>query len=169
LTRSELEELYLAYGARLIAYARNLAPGEQDAEDIVQAIFVKMARRSDASSPLKNPMSYLFAACRNEAISLRRKRHREWNEAHVEAGDEIVLEPKDTSSPELAEMQGIVTDAMRGLPEEQRDVLHLKLFEGMSFSEIGTALEVSRNTAASRYRYALAKMSGSLERWKDKI
>ena len=169
MTRSELEELYLAYGARLIAYARNLAPTEQDAEDVVQAVFVSMARHGEKKKAPRNPRSYLFAACRNEAISLRRKRRRDWEQAHLETGGEIALEPREPSSAELAEMRGIVAEALRVLPEEQREVLHLKIFEGMSFLEIAGVLNVPMHTAASRYRYALSKMSRKLKPWKDKI
>ena len=47
---------------------------------------------------------------------------------------------------------------MESLPEEQRSVLHLKLWEDLTFSQIGETLEISPQTAASRYRYALDKL-----------
>jgi RNA polymerase sigma-70 factor (ECF subfamily) len=48
--------------------------------------------------------------------------------------------------------------ALGELPEEQRAVVHLKLWEGLTFEEIAEALEISANTAASRYRYGLDKL-----------
>jgi RNA polymerase sigma-70 factor (ECF subfamily) len=51
-----------------------------------------------------------------------------------------------------------IETAMESLPEEQRSVLHLKLWEDLTFSQIGETLEISPQTAASRYRYALDKL-----------
>jgi RNA polymerase sigma-70 factor (ECF subfamily) len=51
---------------------------------------------------------------------------------------------------------------LAGLPSEQRAVAHLKLWEGMTFEQIAAALELSPNTAASRYRYALDKLRSRL-------
>jgi len=52
--------------------------------------------------------------------------------------------------------------ALAELPPEQRAVAHLKLWEGLTFEEIAAILELSPNTAASRYRYALDKLRGRL-------
>ena len=51
-----------------------------------------------------------------------------------------------------------VEEALLQLPHEQREVIHLKVYAGMTFSEIGRLTEVSQNTAASRYRYAVEKL-----------
>ncbi len=134
----------------------------------MQGVFVKIAGNSTGIA-LRNARAYLFAACRNQAIKVAQKRRREWAKRRAAAGDAIVLAPQDSASPEAEEMCEIIANAMRLLPTEQREVLHLKIFEDMSLSEIGTILGIPRDTAASRYRYALAKMSRSLERWKDKI
>ena len=53
--------------------------------------------------------------------------------------------------------------AMAELPDEQRSVAHLRLWEGLTFAEIGQILAISGNTAASRrYRYALNKLQSHL-------
>jgi RNA polymerase sigma-70 factor (ECF subfamily) len=51
-----------------------------------------------------------------------------------------------------------VEKALLTLPMEQREVVVLKMFEGLTFREIGAALGVSLNTVASRHRYALDKL-----------
>lgn len=48
------------------------------------------------------------------------------------------------------------------MPEEQRAVVHLKLWGELTFEQIAAALEIPPNTAASRYRYALDKLRGRL-------
>lgn len=48
--------------------------------------------------------------------------------------------------------------ALAELPEDQREVIVLHIWAKMSFEEIASALEISPNTAASRYRYGLSKL-----------
>jgi len=48
--------------------------------------------------------------------------------------------------------------ALRGLPEQQREVILLHVWGQMSFEEVANALEIPPNTAASRYRYGLSKL-----------
>ena len=52
--------------------------------------------------------------------------------------------------------------ALRELPPDQREVVHLKAFEGMTFDEIAAFTNESINTVASRYRYAFEKLRASL-------
>ena len=55
-----------------------------------------------------------------------------------------------------------LTAALSELPQDQRAVIHLKLWEGRTFEEIAALLEIPLNTAASRYRYGLAKLRTAL-------
>ena len=55
-----------------------------------------------------------------------------------------------------------LTEALAELPAEQRAVVHLKLWEQMTFAEIADALDIPANTAASRYRYGLDKLQALL-------
>ena len=52
--------------------------------------------------------------------------------------------------------------ALLALPAEQREVVHLKVFEGLTFQEIAEFTDESIHTIASRYRYALEKMRAVL-------
>jgi len=55
-----------------------------------------------------------------------------------------------------------LAEALAELPEDQRAVVHLKLWDGLTFEQIAGALEIPLNTAASRYRYGLDKLRGRL-------
>jgi RNA polymerase sigma-70 factor, ECF subfamily len=72
-----------------------------------------------------------------------------------------LLEPQAPGSSE--EERLLLESALRALPTEQREVIYLKVFEGLTFHEIGERCGVSQNTAASRYRYALTALRGSME------
>jgi len=65
------------------------------------------------------------------------------------------------------ETQSALGCAVGSLPHDQREVLVLKIWNELTFNEIAGALEISQNTAASRYRYALANLKKSLQRMND--
>lgn len=67
------------------------------------------------------------------------------------------------SPPGMQDVAIAIESALRALPEEQREVIVLHLWGGLSFSEAAGALGVSPNTAASRYRYGLAKLREGLK------
>ena len=71
-----------------------------------------------------------------------------------------VAAPEKRGEPALSPKEAEV--ALAGLPVEQREVVVLKIYEGFTFAQIGELTEVSPNTAASRYRYALAKLEEKL-------
>ena len=53
--------------------------------------------------------------------------------------------------------------AVERLPSEQREVVILKIWNELTFAEIASILEISQNTAASRYRYALGALKKTLQ------
>ena len=55
-----------------------------------------------------------------------------------------------------------IQQALRELVPEQREVVYLKIWEELTFAEIGKVLDISPNTAASRYRYGVAHLKRGL-------
>jgi RNA polymerase sigma-70 factor (ECF subfamily) len=60
------------------------------------------------------------------------------------------------------ERRAAIEEALQRLPRDQREVLVLKIWGELTFEQIGMTLELSPNTAASRYRYALAALRTEL-------
>ena len=141
-----LAELYDEHGRRLYRYALMLLADVAAAEDAVQEAFCDLSRAMARDPALANP-AYLTTIVRNECYSALRRRRRE------PASAVPVIEPREPAAS--AEEQLVVDAALRRLPAEQREVIHLKVFEGLTFQEIGDRCGCSLNTAASRYRYAL--------------
>jgi len=63
-----------------------------------------------------------------------------------------------SSDPDEAAFRAELSAGLGQLPPEQREVVHLKLWEGLTFEQIAAAVEIPVNTAASRYRYGLDKL-----------
>ena len=76
-------------------------------------------------------------------------------------GEEILEAVPEAAEPISAEDRLALDAAIRALPPEQREVIHLHVFEGLTFKEVALATGEPPNTVASRYRYALEKLRAS--------
>ena len=147
------------HGAALVLFARQWAATRADAEDVVQDAFVRFWKSRDRVS---EPVSYLYACVRRCALDARRSRRRRTRREEATARPEC--ESLFADPIEQRERRAAVEAALFGLPDEQREVLVMKIWGGLSFPQIAAALGIPANTAASRYRYALAKLKQGLTR-----
>jgi RNA polymerase sigma-70 factor (ECF subfamily) len=148
------------HGAALVLFARQWAPERADAEDIVQEAFVRFWRTRHRAT---DPVAYLFACVKRYGLEWLRSRRRRRRREEAAARPELLnREPLFHDSLEQAERRQALEEALGRLPEEQREVVVLKIWGGLAFLQIAEALNISANTAASRYRYALAKLRNQL-------
>lgn len=140
--------LYDKTAAGLYRYALMILGDPAAAADAVQQVFVAVLRAPDRE--IESGERYLRRAVRNECYSTIRR----WKRHPAEA---IVLEDLVADSEQPDERIAL-QQAISMLPPEQREVVHLKIFEGMTFQEIADLLDESANSIASRYRYAIEKL-----------
>ena len=154
--REQIERFYEQYGAALVAYGSSLTGSRSTAEDLIQQVFLKLLRENRAEP--ENPRAYLYRAVRNAALNAMRTAGRE---------TELDLEspwfaargaPASGSGNSGLELEASLFD----LPSEQREAVVMHIWGGLTFEEIAAVLEISANTAASRYRYGLAKLREKL-------
>jgi RNA polymerase sigma-70 factor (ECF subfamily) len=160
-TRPELVQLYEAHAGSVFGFALNLTRDNEAAREILQEVFLRVARRPELGMPMHEAKSWLFRLTHNLVIDLHRRagtRARTLQRVAQDATSPFVPH----TDPDVQAFRDAVASAMASLPEEQRAVVHLKLWENLSFSEIAQALDLSPNTAASRYRYALDKLQNQL-------
>ena len=140
----------------LVLFARQFVRSIADAEDIVQEAFVRFWRTERS---IQN-RALLFATVRSIALDLlRRDSRRARREAVALADVEQVTQPEFDSA---SESQHALAAAIDRLPAEQREVLVMKIWNELTFADIAAVLKISQNTAASRYRYALAALKKTL-------
>ena len=143
---------------RLVRLAIAITRNQHDAEDAVQAALVRMASRPKLLADAITTWPYLLQIVRNEALAIARKKKR-W----ATAGNLTDLATnRRVDELEQEETHRAVWAALRTLPPEQAEVVVLKIWETLTFAEIGQILGVSPNTVASRYQYAMAKLSRRL-------
>ncbi|HEX5475492.1 MAG TPA: sigma-70 family RNA polymerase sigma factor [Vicinamibacterales bacterium] len=144
--RAFLARAYRQHGAGLYRYALMLLADAADAEDVLQQVFAALADRRGGLA-IDDAGAYLRRAVRNAAFSLLRRRR---TVRHFAGPLLEPVAPGASPAERLALEQGL-----RQLPPEQREVVHLHVYEGMTFREIAAATGESVNTVAGRYRYAL--------------
>jgi RNA polymerase sigma-70 factor (ECF subfamily) len=150
---------------RLVRFAAALTRHQQDAEDAVQAALARLASQPQRLKGMDRPWAYLLRMVRNEALAnARRQQHQK---AAGSLRDLVTLCPVDEAERE--ESYRAVWAALRTLPAEQSEVVVLKIWEGMTFAQIGEVLDLSPHTAASRYQYAMTKLAARLQRQREAL
>jgi RNA polymerase sigma-70 factor (ECF subfamily) len=150
--------LFARDGPALFRVAFALLRSRPDAEDAVQEVFVGLAQTRAALREIDNLRAYLFAALRHAAAKIAARRRFDRN-APLPA-DFAVAAPQPR--PLDAESAARLERALAMLPTIYREAIALKIDGGLTFREIAAVLGVSPNTAASRYRYALAELRDAL-------
>ena len=140
--------LYDRFAGLLYRYALMILANPAAAADAVHDVFVSVLRRDVT---LVDDEHYLRRAVRNQCYSVLRRRR-----VRGEPQEATWLEP--VAPPDDPLVRLLVAQAVSALPPEQREVVHMKTYEGWTFQEIAQLTDESPNTVASRYRYALERM-----------
>lgn len=152
--RSTVESWYRQHGPALLLFGIALAGDRDRAQDAVHQIFLKLLEHSDLER-IAAVRTYLFCALRNTILTGVRRQ-----------GRDLALEQADGpwfESPNRDYVEELsVRRALGGLPEDQREVTILHIWGGLTFAEAAEVLGINANTAAARYRYALAKLRDTL-------
>ena len=164
----DFERLYDEHAQAVFAFLLNLTRHEADTRDLLQEVFVKLARRPDLLDGVRDERAFLLRLAHNLAIDLIRRRG-----ARDKRHEQLAGEAPSVFVPALERDEGTFRDALAAalgdLPAEQRAVVHLKLWEGLTFEQIAELLGIPLNTAASRYRYGIDKLRERLRPLYDEI
>ena len=152
--------LYDQYGASLYRYALLLLADQAAAEDVVQQVFASLMAAMRRNAAIDNAEHYLRRAVRNACYSMLRTRAASFEVPGDPARP--LLEPRAGVRAPSNEDRLALEAAIGRLPPEQREVLHLHSFVGLTFREIADLTGDPPNTVASRYRYALEKLRALL-------
>jgi RNA polymerase sigma-70 factor, ECF subfamily len=155
--RDAFASLYRRYAGPLHFYVRSLTRCAGRAEDIVQDLFLRVLHRPAAE--LRNPLKpYLYAAAANLVRDeLRRESVRR------DAPPALMARPGASPAP-TPELADDVAAALDRLPDEQREVIALKVFAGLTFAEIESVTGAALGTVMSRYRYAVERLAQEIRR-----
>ena len=157
-------------GPRLFLFARQQTRSHEDAQDILQDALVKLVGKlqdGSFSGGQEAWMPYLYTALRRLAIDLgrrddRRKRREDTvttDDSLKSGGDNHPWFESDSSDDETRKL---IEEGLKDLKSEFAEVIIMKVWGEKTFAQIGEVLEISPNTAASRYRYGLEALKKKL-------
>ncbi len=150
---AQLQTLYEAHGPSLLRYLRRMTGNAESAEDLLQETFIQAMRRQDRLTDAASPQAWLFVIARNLAISALRRRRR------TTSLPENLAATTTQEDPRLSAMR----NAIRTLPEGQREALELRLRDSLSYEEIADVLQIPIGTVRSRLHHAVRTLREHLE------
>lgn len=153
-TEQDWNNWLAAHANRFLLFARQQTRCGQDAEDVLQEALVEAWKRVGGQPD----NALVYATIRRRAIDLgRRSKRREAREQASEAPQFVI-----TTHAEDEDATRLLEKELKRLPPQQREVLTLKFWGGLTFAEVAATLEIPQGTAASRYRMALESLRQTL-------
>ena len=165
--RAAFEQLYTRYSNILYATAMKFLKEDADAQDVVQDVFIQIWDKAKLYDPAKGkPLTWALTMTRNRSIDRiraiqRRTRLRDDFEKETVA-DESAGIREALSGVDASEKTQILRDAVARLSPEQRKVIDLAFFGGLTQSEIADRLGESLGTVKARARRGLMKLKEHL-------
>ena len=160
-SHSEVATLVDAYAGRLVRYAFRRLGNHQDAEDVVQEVFVRAFVDRSNHTKVSSVGPYLYRSVANACTDLSRRR----NSSAVfreEVGAEALLAGSDGPAEIAQAAEGLrrAESLLGRLSKEQAEAIRLRVFDGLRLGEIAEVLECPVNTICSRLRYGFQKLRG---------
>lgn len=163
---SVLRALVGTYAQPLGRYFRRRLASADEAEDMVQEVFLRLSRYDDPAG-IRQPEHFLFVTAANV---LRDRARRE----AVRGGPALSIDGIDLPSSDIApdrvlesrEAAARIRDALAELPERTRDVFVLRLMEGLKMADVARAFGISTRAAEKHQARALAHVAMRLEDWR---
>ena len=139
----EFTQAYLPLRDRMYRVALYILESEQDAEDAVQDLYIKLWNGSDILDNVRNPEAYCITMVRNLCLDrLRRKENK-----LVGAMDRDIADDREPADSIIRKEElGRVLKAMENLSEKQRKVLKMRVFDEMSYNDISNETGMSHLT-----------------------
>jgi len=155
-----LEPLYDSVADRLYGLALWRSGSPDEAAEVVQEVFVRLAERPDRLAAVADPLRWLLSVAHNAAVD-RGRRRQVRAAAPLDEASFLAAPEEDPSRPlDAARASRLLAQ----LPAPQRDAIYLHLYAERTFAQIGDITGVPTFTAASRYRLGLARLRRLLGR-----
>ena len=157
--QSALDDLYDLASRQLYGLALWRTGSEDDAADVVQTVFVKVAEQGPKLASIRNPKGWLLTVAHRAAVDIARRRTRH----SVEPLDEYpFLTAADGDNDRMLDAAH-ASVLLAEMPPTLRDVIYLKHFADCTFAEIGAIVGIPTFTAASRYRKGISDLRSLME------
>jgi RNA polymerase sigma-70 factor (ECF subfamily) len=146
------------YRDRLVNHAFYRLGDVEEAEDIVQDVFVKIYSQN-LFSKLENPELYLYKMTMNACLDfIRKQKSKLQMKQYFESKNQNSLENDAIKKLETEEEFIRINNILKTLPDEQAEVVRFRIVDDLSFKEITKILGKPESTVKSRFQYAIKKI-----------
>lgn len=161
--RTHFDKIYVTYFARMYRFAKEYVLFDEDAENIVQDVFLLLWEKREVLEVQVSLVSYLFSLVKNR--SLDHLRHQTVAEEYrQELGAKLAsLEVMSDTVGSDENIEHIVTTAIDKLPERCREIFIKSRVEGKKYREIADELQISVNTVENQMSIALKRLRAELK------
>lgn len=168
--KSTFSQIYLVYFPKMVRFAREYVVSTEDAENIVQDIFMYLWEHRDMLDSLTNLNAFLFTLAKNRCIDFYR--HKTFIDSKKESLDNLqdrelklkmeALMQFDENIFTEKEIEDLLSKAIEHLPEKCRQVFILSRMNGLKHEEIAIKLNISVHTVQNHIVAALRKLKVEL-------
>lgn len=167
----EFERIYIRYYARMKRFAREYVIFEEDAENILQDVFMDFWEKRETLLTHINVIAFLFTSIKNRCIDLLRRKTLEKEAAdHMKEELSLTLRMNFNSLQVLdselfneESVENIIHQAIASLPDKCREIFIKNKIEGMKQKEIAAELNITINTVETQMSIAYKKLKESLK------
>jgi len=153
-------DLYNKYWQKLYSHAYGIIKDRQEAEDVVQEVFMAIWAKGSELNNVKNVSAYLITSARNKAISLYNENSISDQEFSEFSHYLTINDTEDTLN--FSELNEKVSNLMKRLPEKCRKIFYLSRIENLSHKEISEKLGIRPQTVKNQISKALVFIKANL-------
>ncbi|WP_113704160.1 sigma-70 family RNA polymerase sigma factor [Nonomuraea lactucae] len=156
----DLVEAWHAMRERLLAFVASRVDTPQDAEDIVQEVFIKIGKGIGGLRDEQRLEAWIYQMTRNAVVDHRRALARAGN-LHVRLVAERAWQPEDSQvddHPPMSALTGCLAPLLRRLPERDRQAITLVDYEGLTQVEAARRAGISVSGMKSRVQRARSRL-----------
>ena len=146
--QTAFEELYRTYRVPALRFCNSILKDVEEAENVIQDVFIKIWNRKETINPDLNFTSYLFTIIKNRVFDILKEIKK--SDTLKEKYWENVLQYQAVDSEILEERLAKVKEAVEGLSEKRKKIIKLNYEEGKSYEEIAQQLNISKNTVKNQ-------------------
>ena len=156
---SEIERIYTEYSGKVMGYIRSKVRSSADVEDLCSEVFEKVFRKITEYDKTKSALStWIYTIARNTVIDFYRK-FKPGEELDENLSDGAELDEKMLSTETLGEL----AKALQKLPEQMREIIVLRYYDGMALTEIAEQIGMSYGAVKLRHQNALLRLRQEME------
>lgn len=162
--KNEYSKVYAIYFPKLVRFSEAYILSRQDAENIVQDVFLYLWEHWEVMEELKNLNAFLFTLVKNRCIDFLRRQAKGRHLPITDLQEKEIqlklyaLQSFDENNLPETDMETRITSAIDSLPKKCREIFVLSRLEGLRHKEIAARLNISTNTIEGQIAIALRKL-----------